>query len=145
MNNNNINFRPSRTVAGTIMEIVVAAQILVLWMLVLYLSQSDTACPALSLVRYSLFDTVLAVAMMVCCYFPKTFNMPVRHSRAEHYMVTIQMIRVCSISMMPIFIAEIWEMARPADAKVTEGVQLAFGCVLILAVVYYLVKLFRMK
>ena len=145
MNDNKINFRTPRTVAGTVMEVVVGVLVLALWVLIIYLSRTAPADATQTLVVIGIQSTILAPLMMALCYFPKTFNVPKRNPRAEHYLLTIQMVRVVCIFVMLIMIASSWMTGRPGDAKVAESMQAVFGCGLILAVVYYLVRLIRLK
>lgn len=145
MNNNEINFRTPRTMVGTAMEIVVAMLVIAMWTMAIYLFQGAAADTIQALIWHSLFCTFLPFLMLVSCYFPKTFSMPVRRPRAEHYLLTVEMIRVCCIALMPILLAATWKIGRPDDAKAAEGMQAVFGLVITLIVAYYIVRLIRMR
>ena len=145
MNNNEINFRTPRTVIGTVMEIAVGLLLLTLWVLVIYLSRTAAHDATQTLVILGIQGTVLSPLMMVLCYFPKTFNIPKRHPRAEHYLLTIQLVRIVAIFVMLLLIVSAWMVGRPDDAKTMEVVQAVLGCGLVLTVVYYIVRLIRMR
>lgn len=145
MNDNNINFRTPRTVAGTVMEVMVGVLVLALWVLIIYLSRTATSDATQTLAVIGIQGTILAPLMMMLCYFPRTFNIPKRNPRVEHYLLTIQMVRIVCIFVMLIMITAAWMTGRPGDAKAAENVQAVFGCGLILAVVYYTIRLVRMK
>lgn len=145
MNNNEINFRTPRTVAGTVMEIIVGILVLAMWVLIVYFSRGAEADTVKLLVFHGLFCTVLPSLMMVACYFPKSFNIPKRHPRAEHYILSIQLVRLCCIVMMPVLIAETWGMGKPDDMGTVEWVQLVLGCIMILVFIYYIVRILLIK
>ena len=145
MNNNEINFRTPRTVTGTVMEIVVGILVLVLWGIIIYLSVNATADTIRLLVVHGIYSTILPPLMMVLCYHPRLFSIPKRNPRAEHYLLTIQMVRIVSIFVMFIMIASAWGIGRPADAKIIEGIQSVFGCMMTIIVIYYIIRLLRMK
>ena len=145
MNNNEINFRTPRTVIGTVMEVAVGVLVLALWLLIIYLSRTATVGVTQTLVTLGIQGTVLSPLMMVLCYFPKTFNIPKRHPRAEHYLLTIQLVRIVAIFVMLLLIVSAWMVGRPDDAKTMEVVQAVLGCGLVLTVVYYTVRLIRMR
>ena len=145
MNNNEINFRTPRTIVGTAMELAVAIQVIVMWGVTFWLFRGATSDLILSLICHGIVCTAIPLLMMVLCYFPKTFNMPVRRPRVEHYMLTVQLIRVCCIIIMPILIAATWKLGRPADQEAMDGVQAIFGCMVTLAVGYYMFRFIRMR
>ena len=145
MNNNEINFRTPRTVAGTVMEIIVGILVLVMWVFIVYFSQGAEADTVKGLIFHGLLGTILPFLMMVACYFPKSFNIPKRHPRAEHYILSIQLVRLCCIVIMPVLIAETWGMGKPANMETVEGVQLVFGCIIILIFIYYMVRILLIK
>ena len=145
MNNNEINFRTPRTVIGTVMEVAVGVLVLALWVLVIYLSRTAAHDATQTLVILGIQGTVLSPLMMVLCYFPKTFNIPKRHPRAEHYLLTIQLVRIVAIFVMLLLIVSAWMVGRSDDAKTMEVVQAVLGCGLVLTVVYYIVRLIRMR
>lgn len=145
MNDNKINFRTPRTVAGTVMEAVVGVLLLAMWVLIIYLSVNAPSDATRTMIILGIQGTVLVPLMMVLCYFPKTFNIPKRNPRVEHYLLTIHLVRVVSIFVILMMIASVWKEGRPADTKAMEGVLTALGCAMTLTVIYYIVRLIRMK
>ena len=145
MNNNEINFRTPRTMVGNAMELAVVILVIVLWIVTIFLFKGATSDMIQALIWHGLFCTFLPFLMMVLCYFPKTFNMPTRRPRAEHYMLTVRLIRVCCIIMMPILIAATWKMGRPADKEAMDGVQVIFGCIMTMAIGYYIFRFIRIR
>ena len=145
MNDNKINFRTPRTIAGTVMEGVVGVLVLILWVLIICLSRTATHDATQTLVVIGIQSTILAPLMMVLCYFPKTFNIPKRNPRAEHYLLSIQLVRIVCIFVMLIMIALAWMTGRPDDAKTVEGLQAVLVCGLLLTVGYYMFKILRIN
>ena len=145
MNSNKINFRTPRTTAGTAMEIAVGILVLTMWVLIIYLSVNATFDTIRSLVILGIYSTILSPLMLVLCYYPKLFNIPKRNPRAEHYLLTIQMVRIVSIFVMFIMMASAWSIGRPADAKIAEGIQTMFGCAMTASIAYYLFRLLRIR
>ena len=145
MNDNKINFKTPRTIVGTVMEIAVGILVLVLWVLIIYLSVNATSDTVRLLVVHGIYSTILPPLMMGLCYYPRLFNIPTRNPRAEHYLLTIQLVRIVSILVMLMMIVEAWDIGRPDDARMIGGAETVLGCIITVTVVCYIIRLLRMR
>ena len=142
MNDNKINFKTPRTKVGTAMEITVVALILLLWGIIIHLARTATFEVTRVLITHGFICTIMSAVMMVLCYFPKTFNIPKRNPRAEHYLMTIELVRIVCILAILIEMASAWAIARQKAMGSTIAV---LSIVLLLVVIFYIIRLARLK
>lgn len=145
MNDNKINFKTPRTKVGTAMEITVVALILLLWGFIIHLGRTATFEVTRVLITHGFICTIMSAVMMVLCYFPKTFNIPKRNPRAEHYMITVELIRIVCILVILLEIASTWAIARSDNEKAMGNMIAILSITLLLVVAFYIVRIVRLK
>ena len=91
----------NRTLEGTIFEIVVAAILIVSWVLIII---NRDNLPASFPFAQCVVTSVVSLGMMVAAYFPNSINMPVQINTPRQYALAIRMVRIIGVilSLMPV-------------------------------------------
>lgn len=91
----------NRTLEGTIFEIVVAAILIVSWVIII---MNRNNLPAWFPLSQCIITSLVSLGMMVAAYFPNSINMPVRIETPLQYALAIRMARIIGLilSLMPV-------------------------------------------
>ncbi|MBR1687090.1 MAG: hypothetical protein IJ710_00970 [Prevotella sp.] len=140
MNDNKIGFKTPHTVEGRVFEVATAVLLLALWLLSIWAIRHAGADVA-TVVSQSLIATILAPVMLLLCYAPKTFNIPVRNPRAEHYLLIIRLIRIITILTVLMFCATVVIIIQPRLVWLT----FVFTGLIAITIAWFLWKTLRLK
>lgn len=90
----------NRTLEGTIFEIVVAAILIVSWVIII---MNRNNLPAWFPLTQCIITSLVSLGMMVAAYFPNSINMPVQINTPRQYALAIRMVRIIGVilSLMP--------------------------------------------
>ena len=91
----------NRTLEGTIFEIVVAAILIVSWVIII---MNRDNLPAWFPLPQCIITSLVSLGMMVAAYFPNSINMPVQINTPRQYALAIRMVRIIGVimSLMPV-------------------------------------------
>ena len=91
----------NRTLEGTIFEIVVAAILIVSWVIII---MNRNNLPAWFPLTQCIITSSVSLGMMVAAYFPNSINMPVQINTPRQYALAIRMVRIIGVilSLMPV-------------------------------------------
>ena len=91
----------NRTLEGTIFEIVVAAILIVSWVIII---MNLDNIPAWFPLPQCIITSSVSLGMMVAAYFPNSINMPVQINTPRQYALAIRMVRIIGVilSLMPV-------------------------------------------
>lgn len=91
----------NRTLEGTIFEIVVAAILIVSWVIII---MNRNNLPAWFPLPQCIITSSVSLGMMVAAYFPNSINMPVQINTPRQYALAIRMVRIIGVilSLMPV-------------------------------------------
>lgn len=91
----------NRTLEGTILEIVVAAILIVSWVIII---MNLDNLPAWFPLTQCIITSLVSLGMMVAAYFPNSINMPVQINTPRQYALAIRMVRIIGVilSLMPV-------------------------------------------
>ena len=91
----------NRTLEGTIFEIVVAAILIVSWVIII---MNRNNLPAWFPLAQCIITSLVSLGMMVAAYFPNSINMPVQINTPRQYALAIRMVRIIGgiLSLMPV-------------------------------------------
>lgn len=91
----------NRTLEGTIFEIVVAAILIVSWVIII---MNRNNLPAWFPLSQCIITSLVSLGMMVAAYFPNSINMPVQINTPRQYALAIRMVRIIGVilSLMPV-------------------------------------------
>lgn len=91
----------NRTLEGTIFEIVVAAILIVSWVIII---MNRNNLPAWFPLSQCIITSLVSLGMMVSAYFPNSINMPVQINTPRQYALAIRMVRIIGVilSLMPV-------------------------------------------
>lgn len=91
----------NRTLEGTIFEIIVAAILIVSWVLII---MNRNNLPAWFPLAQCIITSLVSLGMMVAAYFPNSINMPVQINTPRQYALAIRMVRIIGVilSLMPV-------------------------------------------
>ena len=91
----------NRTLEGTIFEIVVAAILIVSWVIII---MNLDNLPAWFPLPQCIITSLVSLGMMVAAYFPNSINMPVQINTPRQYALAIRMVRIIGVilSLMPV-------------------------------------------
>lgn len=91
----------SRTLEGTIFEIVVAAILIVSWVIIIINLDN---LPASYPFAQCIITSVVSLCLMAAAYFPNSINMPVQINTPRQYALAIRMVRIIGVimSLMPV-------------------------------------------
>lgn len=91
----------NRTLEGTIFEIVVAAILIVSWVIII---MNRNNLPAWFPLPQCIITSLVSLGMMVAAYFPNSINMPVQINTPRQYALAIRMVRIIGVilSLMPV-------------------------------------------
>lgn len=91
----------NRTLEGTIFEIVVAAILIVSWVIII---MNRNNLPAWFPLTQCIITSLVSLGMMVAAYFPNSINMPVQINTPRQYALAIRMVRIIGVilSLMPV-------------------------------------------
>lgn len=91
----------NRTLEGTIFEIVVAAILIVSWVIIII---NRNNLPASFPFAQCIVTSLVSLGMMVAAYFPNSINMPVQINTPRQYALAIRMVRIIGVilSLMPV-------------------------------------------
>ena len=91
----------NRTLEGTIFEIVVAAILIVSWVIII---MNRDNLPAWFPLSQCIITSLVSLGMMVAAYFPNSINMPVQINTPRQYALAIRMVRIIGVilSLMPV-------------------------------------------
>lgn len=91
----------NRTLEGTIFEIVVAAILIVSWVIIII---NRNNLPAWFPLTQCIITSLVSLGMMVAAYFPNSINMPVQINTPRQYALAIRMVRIIGVilSLMPV-------------------------------------------
>ena len=91
----------NRTLEGTIFEIVVAAILIVSWVIIII---NRDNLPASFPFAQCIITSVVSLGMMAAAYFPNSINMPVQINTPRQYALAIRMVRIIGVimSLMPV-------------------------------------------
>lgn len=142
MNKNKIDFKTPHTRVGHAFEAVAALLAIALWVLIavvivrVYHGEMNR-----QLVILGVTATLISAAMMVGCYHPQTFNIPVKHPQAGHYLLVIEDLRLTSILLMLTYLSQVVAYLTP----VGDTLFLVTAVALLLVNVVYLIRIWRLK
>lgn len=91
----------NRTLEGTIFEIIVAAILIVSWVIIIInLNNLPASFPFAQCITTS----VVSLCLMAAAYFPNSINMPVQINTPRQYALAIRMVRIIGVilSLMPV-------------------------------------------
>lgn len=91
----------NRTLEGTIFEIVVAAILIVSWVIII---MNLNNLPAWFPLTQCIITSLVSLGMLVAAYFPNSINMPVQINTPRQYALAIRMVRIIGVilSLMPV-------------------------------------------
>lgn len=91
----------NRTLEGTIFEIVVAAILIVSWVIII---MNRNNLPAWFPLSQCIITSLVSLGMLVAAYFPNSINMPVQINTPRQYALAIRMVRIIGVilSLMPV-------------------------------------------
>ena len=91
----------NRTLEGTIFEIVVAAILIVSWVIII---MNRNNLPAWFPLTQCIITSLVSLGMMVAAYFPNSINMPVQINTPRQYALAIRRVRIIGVilSLMPV-------------------------------------------
>lgn len=91
----------NRTLEGTIFEIVVAAILIVSWVIIII---NRNNLPASFPFAQCIITSVVSLCLMAAAYFPNSINMPVQINTPRQYALAIRMVRIIGVilSLMPV-------------------------------------------
>ena len=91
----------NRTLEGTIFEIVVAAILIVSWVIII---MNRNNLPASFPFTQCITVSVVSLGMLIAAYFPNSINMPVQINTPRQYALAIRMVRIIGLilSLMPV-------------------------------------------
>lgn len=91
----------NRTLEGTIFEIVVAAILIVSWVIII---MNRNNLPAWFPLTQCIITSLVSLGMMVAAYLPNSINMPVQINTPRQYALAIRMVRIIGVilSLMPV-------------------------------------------
>ena len=90
----------NRTLEGTIFEIIVAAILIVSWVIII---MNRNNLPASFPFTQCITVSVVSLGMLIAAYFPNSINMPVQINTPRQYALAIRMVRIIGLilSLMP--------------------------------------------
>lgn len=90
----------NRTLEGTIFEIIVAAILIVSWVIIII---NRNNLPASFPFTQCITVSVVSLGMLIAAYFPNSINMPVQITTPRQYALAIRMVRIIGLilSLMP--------------------------------------------
>jgi len=141
MNDNPINYVTPRTKAGTIVEIVCAVLMLIIWIATAVAVAREDRIDSTALFGNAAFFTIIVALLLFLCYKPKTFNVP-EVPTERHYHLTVWCVRVVSVEMSMLFLVIQLQEIRWMSRDVPEVI---FGIVIMLTAAVFMVLMRRGK
>jgi len=140
MNDNKINFRVHRTVAGTIFEVLTALLLIAMWVLTVY-TMTKLPGNGYDVLGTAVLITIASVMMLVLAYHPRTFNVP-GSAKPMHYIITVHLLRVLAVEIALMGIANVCQFHLLIGHGWTS---LIATVAIILTACYYMVRLYSVK
>lgn len=121
------NIKVYRTTEGTIFEVAFLILAIIVWGLIIwFIKQAPDIVPthfdasgnpnAWGSPTWIIFPcsimTISGAAMLILCYFPKTFSLSGKHATPRNYALTIRMLRIMSLLMLLMTLAIAWTILR---------------------------------
>jgi hypothetical protein len=121
------NIKVYRTTEGTIFEVAFLILAIIVWGLIIwFIKQAPDIVPThfdasgnpnawgspTGIIFPCSIMTISGAAMLLLCYFPKTFNLSGKHATPRNYALTIRMLRIMSLLMLLMTLAIAWTVLR---------------------------------
>ena len=121
------NIKVYRTTEGTIFEVAFLILAIIVWGLIIwFIKQAPDIVPThfdasgnpnawgspTGIIFPCSIMTISGAAMLILCYFPKTFNLSGKHATPLNYALTIRMLRIMSLLMLLMTLAIAWTVLR---------------------------------
>ena len=121
------NIKVYRTTEGTIFEVAFLILAIIVWGLIIwFIKQAPDIVPThfdasgnpnawgspTGIIFPCSIMTISGAAMLILCYFPKTFNLSGKHATPRNYALTIRMLRIMSLLMLLMTLASAWTVLR---------------------------------
>jgi hypothetical protein len=121
------NIKVYRTTEGTIFEVAFLILAIIVWGLIIwFIKQAPDIVPThfdasgnpnawgspTGIIFPCSIMTISGAAMLILCYFPKTFNLSGKHATPRNYALTIRMLRIMSLLMLLMTLAIAWTVLR---------------------------------
>ena len=116
-----------RTKEGTIFEVAFLILALIVWgVIIWFIKQAPDVVPThfdasgtpnawgspLGIVIPCGIITISGAALLILCYFPKTFSLSGKHATPRNYALSIRMLRIMSLLMLLMSLAIAWTLLR---------------------------------
>ena len=121
------NIKVYRTTEGTIFEVAFLILAIIVWGLIIwFIKQAPDIVPThfdasgnpnawgspTGIIFPCSIMTISGAAMLILCYFPKTFSLSGKHATPRNYALTIRMLRIMSLLMLLMTLAIAWTVLR---------------------------------
>ena len=121
------NIKVYRTTEGTIFEVAFLILAIIVWGLIIwFIKQAPDIVPThfdasgnpnawgspTGIIFPCSIMTISGAAMLILCYFPKTFSLSGKHATPHNYALTIRMLRIMSLLMLLMTLAIAWTVLR---------------------------------
>ena len=121
------NIKVCRTTEGTIFEVAFLILAIIVWGLIIwFIKQAPDIVPIhfdasgnpnawgspTGIIFPCSIMTISGAAMLILCYFPKTFSLSGKHATPRNYALTIRMLRIMSLLMLLMTLAIAWTVLR---------------------------------
>ena len=121
------NIKVYRTTEGTIFEVAFLILAIIVWGLIIwFIKQAPDIVPThfdasgnpnawgspTGIIFPCSIMTISGAAMLILCYFPKTFSLSGKHATPLNYALTIRMLRIMSLLMLLMTLAIAWTVLR---------------------------------
>jgi uncharacterized membrane protein len=121
------NIKVYRTIEGTIFEVAFLILAIIVWGLIIwFIKQAPDIVPThfdasgnpnawgspTGIIFPCSIMTISGAAMLILCYFPKTFSLSGNHATPRNYALTIRMLRIMSLLMLLMTLAIAWTVLR---------------------------------
>lgn len=151
-----------RTLEGTVFEVVSVLLLIVMWAVIIrfmrdlpetipvhfgFTGEPDGYGSKSSLWALGIVGTVAVVVMLVCAYFPRSVNLPVRRENPRQMALSVRLVRILSVMIALLFIAIMLNSGREALGLpvFVRYLPMVVVAVLLLTTIVYCVKIYQSR
>jgi uncharacterized membrane protein len=121
------NIKVYRTIEGTIFEVAFLILAIIVWGLIIwFVNQAPDIVPThfdasgnpnawgspIGIIFPCSIITISGAAMLILCYFPKSFNLSEKYKTPRNIVISIRMLRIYSLLMLLLTLAIAWTSLR---------------------------------
>lgn len=139
MNDNNFNYEVHRTKAGTIVELICALLMIIVWVVTgVAVARHENANATDLLVNAGAFSVIVALLLFLA-YKPKTYNLPANPTE-RHYRLIVVCLRAVSVELALMFL---FIQLHDVGWMASELPQFIVTAAIILTTAFYLFLIYR--